>query len=169
MRILGICLIVFACVGFGLSLCRARQCRIRSLRELERALGMLAGELGTSVRPTGMLCTLLAERCRGEIELFFQSVVSAIPDLAERSFAEIWESAAQRSLSSLRPEERALVAGLGGSIGRFELDRQLEAVELCRREIHSALEEAGKNYPGERKLCLGLSASAAAMLAILLL
>lgn len=169
MRTLGICLVVLACVGFGLSLCMARQRRIRVLRELEKALGILAGELGTSVRATGALCTLLAENCAGEVGAFFQGVVSAIPDLAERSFAEIWEDSALRTLASLRAEERSLVAGLGGSIGRFELERQLEAVALCRRELRSALEEARRSYPAERKLCLGLSVSAGAMLAILLL
>jgi len=169
MRFLGTCLVVLACIGFGLGLCGTRLRRIRVLRELERALGLLAGELGTSVRPTETLCALLARRCAGDVGSFFQSVVSALPTLAERPFAEIWEEAALCSLGCLRAEEQALVAGLGGSLGRFELARQLEAVELCREEIRSALREAKSAYPAEKKLCLGLSVSAAAMLAILLL
>lgn len=167
-RLPGCALILLAGLWLALQLCEALRRRLDTLWELDLALGLMQSELETSVRPTGELCALLAARCGGETGAFFRTLSASLTTLGERRFDELWTAALAAELHALSREDRRCLERLGQSLGRYELDRQLGALALCREQLRRSYEQGRAALPTQRRLTLGLSLAGAALLLIVL-
>lgn len=169
MKGLGAALILAGCLLSGALWTRTKSRRIRTLRQLCAALELLAGELETRAPPLPELAKLLAERAGGQAGTFFSLLSVSMEQLGRESFSQLWSRAAETVLESLGREEREEFAGLGMILGRCELARQLSALRACTAALRTNLREAEGLYPGQRRLSLGLTGAAAALLIIVLL
>ena len=167
-RLIGSTLVLAAGFALGAQQCAVHRRHMDLLWELELALGLLQNELETSVRPMPQLCALLAERCGGEVGRFFRTLVDSFPSLGERRFGELWSSAVD-ALPAVRPEDRRCLKRLGGSLGRYELDRQLQDLTLCREQLRRSWKQERDALPMHRRLAYGLSLAGAALLLIVVL
>ena len=168
-QLFGALCVLAACVSMGAVACAERRRRLSALDELTAALRRMRAELASHARPTAELCRMLGESAAGETGAFFTLLLHSLGELGERPFYALWREAAGKALRSLREEERESFARLGESLGRYELEEQLGAIESCLAFFDSAREKARAELPAQRKLTLGLALSAGAMLTILLL
>ena len=169
MKFLGLAMAALGCLGFALRDCSDRRRRIRTLQELSAALELMEGELGTNNLPMPELCSLLAALSSGAAAGFFSRLSESLCRLREEPFAALWREAVLAGLQDLSALEFDTVIRLGGSLGRYELSRQLGALRSCRTMLETSLETARRSYPGEQKLRIGLSVSAALLMVILFL
>lgn len=161
--------LIFTALAFGaLIYLKARRQRIELLSLLSAALDTAAGELSLRSLPLTRLFELLAKRSDGMAAEFFKALCTGMDRLSEEDFFTLWTNAAEEHLTALNTAEREEIARLGAVLGRYELPRQLEAIRGCRTAVDNALLQARQDYPTRRRLALGLSASAGALLIIIL-
>ena len=163
MNVLGLALTILGIVGIALHDCSCRRQRIQTLQELNTALELMEGELGTNNLPMPALCHFLSMQTAGAAARFFSQLAEGLGRLGELSFAELWQEAAEASFQNLGRSELETVVRLG----RYELHRQLGAIATCRTALETNLHAARRACPGEQKLTIGLSISAVLLLVIL--
>lgn len=168
-KIFGAALIIAALVLGALSYLKQRRERMRLLEQLSAALNMAAGELSLRALPLPRLFELLSGRAQGAAAEFFAALCDGMDRLGEENFSTLWDKAAREKLPELMPEEREELKRLGAVLGRYELERQLEALRACAAVFDGALCRARRDYPDRRRLTLGLSACAGVLLIILLI
>ena len=169
MRGIGAALAVLAFLWAGIRTVKSKKERITALWELELALELLRGELESRAPALPELCGFLRRRTAGTAQKLFSALDELLPVLGEEAFSTLWRSAVKKSCTMLEPVERAELAELGDVLGRYELQTQTERLRCCIMALRAHREEAQQNYPGQRRLCLGLSAAAGLLLAILFL
>ena len=169
MRYIGAAMILAssACLGFIFS--RSKKRHIEALRGMCGAFEIMAGELETRITPIPEVCVLLSKRCTGTAENFFTDLAASLDSLGDRDFAELWTAAAEKSLAVLNAQELDEVLALGNIIGRYELSEQTRALHICLNTLRTALDTAQREYPGEKKLGLGLTTAAGVLLIVVLL
>ena len=168
MKMLGAAAVMLASISGGLFAVTQKRRKLRCLRDLCDALTLLAGELEGKRAPMPELVQTVCHFASGEPHGFFTRLQEALSQLGVRSFHQLWKEAAEQRLPSLGGEELREWILLGRQLGRTELDRQLAALEGCRRFLSLCLEREEQAFRSERKLCLGLPAAMGALLLILL-
>lgn len=168
MKAAGAVLILLGFLAGGVNLCRSRRRRLSTLRELETSLQLLAAELETRASELQTIFSFLGDQ-KGETGAFFRELSENMDKLGEYSFRKIWESAVKRNLGSLRPDEREGVLRLGGSLGRYETQQQLQILHTVLSSLAKQRESASLDYPNERRLFLGLAVSFGCLAALVLL
>ena len=139
------------------------------MQQLLISLQIMEGELQTRETPFPELLKLLTEQCDGPAAAFYRAVSDKLPRLGEEAFSRLWRQSALDRLGCLRFDELDCLIRLGGSLGRYTLEQQLSALRSCQNVLAARLETGQRQYPEERRLSLGLSASAALLLVILLI
>ena len=167
-RIFGAGLILAALAFGALVYLNTRRQRIELMAQLSAALDTAAGELSLRSLPLPRLFELLEKRSGGAAAEFFGALCTGMDRLSEEDFSTLWESAAEEHLGLLHSTEREEIDRLGAVLGRYELQRQLAAVRDCRAAMDRALSSARQDYPTQRRLALGLSATTGALLIIIL-
>lgn len=135
---IGAILVMIGCGGAGFSMAAAYKREERTLRSLIGALDYMACELQFRLTPLPELCRQAGRECRG-------IVGGVLTDLAREMENQITPDADSCMYAALsRTENLPKVAGealrmLGTSLGRFDLQGQLQGLEqvrsFCRREL----------------------------------
>lgn len=155
-----------ALLGFQAAAGLRRQ--VRAVRELEDGLALLERELELSAPPLPCLLGRGAEHSRGPARALFQGCVRGLDSLDREDFSTLWRRLV-REQTGLTPEGQAVLFPLGDTLGRYEGERQQEALSAARRrlgELAGRL-EADSRRQGRVYQALGLSGGA--FLVILLL
>lgn len=142
--------------------------RVRAVRELEDGLALLERELELSAPPLPRLLGRGAEQSRGPARALFQGCVRGLDSLDRENFSTLWRRLV-REQTGLPAEGQAVLLPLGDTLGRYEGERQREALSAARRrlgELAGRL-EADSRRQGRVYQALGLSGGA--FLVILLL
>lgn len=169
MRYFGALMIFLASSGAGLIFLRAKKKRLAGIKNIYFALELLHAELVTRASPLPELCRLLEARSQGAAADFFGGLSGAMSELGERDFASIWRENARESFACLNSAELDEICRLGDVLGRYELQEQASALELCLTYLRSCQATAESNYPSEKKLGLGLTMAAGLLLIVVLL
>lgn len=165
----GALLILAGAVSIGLTLCRERQNRLRTLRELLSALEQLQGQLELRSPPLPDLFAELADCAQGECCGFLRGIAEDLDQLGERSFYELWRRQVQRCLVSLPPTARDELIRLGTVLGRLDLEAELRGLSACRKVLGGQLEQLRSQEPSRRRVILGLSAATGLVAVILMI
>lgn len=168
-KIFGAALIIAALSLGALSYLKQHRERMRLLEQLSAALDMAVGELSLRALPLPRLFELLSGRTQGAAAEFFSALCEGMDRLGDENFSTLWDEAATGKLPGLMPEEREELMRLGAVLGRYELERQLEALHACSAVLGDALCRTRRDYPERRRLALGMSACAGALMIILLI
>ena len=132
---------------------------------LEQLLGLLERESS----PMPELLRTLSERVDVTAGSFVNALRDSLETLGTYSFQELWE----RAVDTLPPEsDQEMIRILkkpGAILGRYELSRQLDAVNECLHELRQQVEKQRQEQPQRARLTLGLSLSGGLLLGILLI
>lgn len=142
--------------------------RVRAVRETEAGLALLERELELSAPPLPRLLERGAEHSQGPARALFQGCLRGLDSLDQEDFSSLWRRLV-REQTGLPAEGQAVLLSLGDTLGRYEGERQREALSAARRRLEELAGrlEADSRRQGRVYQALGLSGGA--FLVILLL
>lgn len=167
-RLIGAVLVAAGGAALGFQAAAGLGRRVRALEEMSQGLALLERELELNAPPLSRLLERGAERSRGPAEELFRGCLRGLDRLDREDFSTLW----RRLVSGCRAlgnEGQAVLDPLGDTLGRYDGERQREALSAARRrleELSARLEEDSRRQ-GRVYQALGLSGGA--FLVILLL
>lgn len=168
MRLMGAVLVAAGGAALGFQAAAGLRSQVRALGEMSQGLALLERELELSAPPLPRLLERGAEHSRGPARALFQGCVRGLDSLDREDFSTLWRRLV-REQTGLPAEGQAVLLPLGDTLGRYEGERQREALSAARRrleELAARLEEDSRRR-GRVYQALGLSGGA--FLVILLL
>lgn len=159
---IGAVLVVVSCAGFGFYLGRGYARQERMLRQLLSVLRLMQWELKFRLTELPELARMAARETTGQLSRVFADFARELDWHTEPDAAGCIHAAIRRSRELPMPV-KGLLRRLGSSLGRFDLEGQLEGLEAAVEECRALLEtvsvqrrERVRNYQ-----TLGLCAGAA--------
>ena len=169
MRIAGFALLQLAALLFSLLHIGSKKRGAACLASFCAMLEQLGGLLGRDAAPMPELIAALAPRAEGESAAFLRMLTASLDRLGEHRFCDLWKSALNDAGLTADRETVRELEELGAVLGRYELETQLRAVEACRSALNGRLEALRQDLPQTKRLTLGLSLAAAALVGIILI
>lgn len=167
-RMIGAVLVAAGAAWMGFQAAAGLHNRTRAIREMAGGLAVLERELELNAPPLSRLLVRGAAQSHGPAKILFQDCALGLDNLAQESFSLLWQRLTGR-LTELGPEGQAVLSSLGDTLGRYDGERQREALAAVRlrlEELAGCLEEDSRRL-GRVYQALGLSGGA--FLVILLL
>ena len=164
---IGVLLVVAGCGGFGFVM-SAQQLRQEQLfRQLNRAVRLIEWELKYRLTELPELARMAGKECTGLLRRTFLDFARELDWQSEPDSGGCMHEAIKKN-KDLSPKTKALLRQLGSTLGRFDLEGQLQGLEAVRQACTVAIGElnADKKQRLRSYRTLGLCAGAA--LAILL-
>lgn len=168
-RFVGALLAFLGCFSMGLIKLKREKAELSALEAVCDALGQMRVELSSRLAPIPELAGILSRRTQGDARRFFALLCSKLNKLGERELCELWCECAETELCALNADALRDFIALGQILGRGELDLQLAAIARCEASSRQTLAEGRTRFAGQRRLTLGVSASAGLMLVIMLI
>lgn len=165
-RFIGAVLLIGGCGGFGFAIGSQYRREIRMLRQLLSALLTMEWELKYRLTPLPELCGICAAATSGPLRNLFEVLRK---ELVSGSFAEI-SGCMNGLLQTMELPQRCknCLQELGSSLGRYDLEGQLQGIGAVKERCGSYLEEMECNRPEQLRSYQTLALCAGAALVILL-
>lgn len=165
---IGAVLVIVGCGGFGFSLAAAQLREEAQLRQMIRMLKFMQRELRYRLTPLPELCRQAAGEGKGQLRAVMQYLAVELEGRERPDVTSCMRASLSRA-GELNRRMKGLLTRLGRSLGRFDLDGQLEGLEeildACREQLKDIQSEKATRLKSYRTL--GLCTGAA--LAILFL
>ena len=164
---IGIGVILFGCGGFGFRMASSHRQQMKELRQLLAALDIMAQELSYRMTPLPQLCLLTGNAVDGKIKALFRNLHTELQQqIAPDAGCCMNAILAKSTLSAIT---QRLLRNLGRTLGRFDLEGQLQGIGSVRQEATDALEKLSHDQEARLRSYQTLGLCAGAALAILLL
>jgi len=167
---MGAALVIGASAAFGLGSMWRMSLRVRVLRDLLTALGTMKNEICDRTTPLPTLIDHLAAETKPPVYRFFHRLQQKMADLGTRSFYAIWREAVEESGElELEETERATLADLGKTLGRYDIEEQAHTLRYTIRRLEGFLERAEekKRLQGKVHAVLGMAVGVFVVLILL--
>lgn len=164
---IGAVTILLGCGGVGFRLVANHRQQEKELRDLLSALDLMTCELRYRMTPLPELCLQIARVIRGAVGKVFRELHRELdrqiaPDAGCCMNAVLSDAALSGSV-------RQLLGTLGRTLGRFDLEGQLQGIEAVRMEAVQTLDTLTRNRDSRLRCYQTLGLCAGVALAILLL
>ena len=169
MKRIGALLIVCSCLLYCVRFIRSQRARLSELEGLASLLEGMGAELKERLTPLPELIGLMGGRAGGSALSFICELEKNMLRLGDESFADIWQDCFRRSFKLLDERESRAAMELGMSLGRFEVDAQLRAIDGCTRLLRERASELRREQRDKRRVHMGLACAGGAMLVIVLI
>ena len=160
-------LLLCACGAAGWERGRRRLRRAACLRQFQRELAAMERDMMFAGLPVAGLLRKASES-GGEAAAFFAACREDFIGSGCASLADSWRRASDRTELPLEPSDRALLAGAGGILGRYDGETQSRAMEGLQRQLASAAEEAEEEAKRLFRVDAALGITAGLFLVLLL-
>lgn len=161
-KIIGAILIIASCGGLGFSMCQNHRREEQAIEQLAQSLDWMVWELNYRMPPLAALCRGAAEAGRGAVSQVLQQLAYELdsqltPDISACMTAAI------AAVPRLPEKAAAHLKTVGTSLGRFDLQGQISALEmaaaLCKRDLQHM--SSGREIRMRNYQTLGLCTGAA--------
>lgn len=145
--------------------------RISDLKELNKLILLLRGDIRYAGTPLPEAVGSLAYRTEGEYRRFLLSVQEELDKLEGRTFNEIWRDCVDRELvdTSLNKKDKLLLTRLGENLGYLDKEMQLNTIDLYITQIQGELDDAVDNVKEKARLYNMLGIMAGVFITIVLI
>jgi len=140
--------------------------RISAMQHIIAFLRAIKRKLSVEPAPMREMFLSIEEQSCGTEKSFFGKISEDLNMLGERSFFDIWCANIEIFFPELLRSERYELNNLGSVLGSCPVDMQLAYVSSCEEYFMQILHRDKLQYPQKQKLCIGLSAAAAAAVII---
>lgn len=122
--------------------------RLYTLKEMQRGVSLLKGEIEYGRTPLPEACLAVSHRIRGSGQIFFRLVSEGL-ERGGGTVEEIWRQTMKNAFENRQLGQRDYeeLGRLGNTLGYLDVEMQVRAMELCMRR----LEESISDYEKERK------------------
>ena len=165
-NLLGMILIVVACVLFAYYKVHDIKQKLINLGEMERALFLMQHEVAFSGRELWEACDGLASVLTGQVSDLFFSVSDRLKADETLSFEEAFSQMAEGLFS---PETQTILKSFAATFGTLSREIESSAIVHCMESLSRLKEEETKQYQQNRKLIYTLCIGAGLSVLILLI
>lgn len=166
-KAIGAVLIVCCCGGYGMLLASAHRKEVSQLHQLARVLDIMQSELAYRLTPVPQLCQIAARDLPAVLATVFETVADELEGKDCPEVADAFDIAL-REQKELTPAVRMILKNLGHTLGRFDLQGQLQGFSQCAQECTHKLKELETNQQQRLRSYQTLGFCAGAALAIIL-
>ena len=161
LRLMGAVLVAAGGAVLGFQAAAGLRNKARAVRQMEDGLALLERELELSAPPLPQLLERGAARSQGPARVLFQRCVQGLDRLDREDLSSLWRRLI-REQGELTPEGQAILLPLGSTLGRYDGERQMEALSAARRRRGELAGrwEADSRRQGRVYQALGLSGGA---------
>ncbi len=168
LKLIGAVCIIAACGGVGFSMAAAHRREEQALRQLIRALDYMGCELQYHLTPLPELCRHAAAECGGCIRQVLLALAAELESQVAPDVSTCMNAAIAK-IPRIPQRLRGELARFGSSLGRFDLQGQLDGLEAARQQFRRDLENLSKNRDVRLRSYQTLGLCAGSALAILFL
>lgn len=163
---IGAVLVIVGCGGFGFSLAAGHRRQEQLLHQLIRALQYMEWELQYRLTPLPELCRNAGKEAGGILR---DILLNLARELDWQASPDVYScmTAALKQSRDLPQNTKKLLLHLGRSLGRFDLQGQIQGLEAVRTACEGELAALGKNRDVRLRTYQTLGLCAGAALAIL--
>ena len=165
-KICGALLIVACCGGIGILFANTQRLEVRLLHQLLRVLELMKSELSYRLTSVPQLCRICSDALSEPLRGIFAAVADKLDNQtcvdAERAFHTVLQE------MNLPSQTKATLQNLGQTLGRFDLQGQLNGFSQCAQECTHKLNELECNQQQRLRSYRTLGFCAGVTLAILL-
>lgn len=138
-RYYGALLLIAGCSGFGYSMVISHRREVSMLRHLIYALQDMEWELKYHLTELPDLCQIAADRVKGPLKEIFSTLSgrlkrNEVTDISGSLNAILWNT-------HLPKRVRKNLRLLGNSLGKYDLDGQIQGLEMIRQQCRKDLNE----------------------------
>lgn len=167
-RLIGAVMILAACTGCGFSAAAGKRREEKLLYQLLHILQFMESELRYRMTPLPELCRMAAGEVPGTLRTVFLNLYRELSWQKLPDAASCMAAAIQRT-GEMPGRIRRLLAQFGQTLGRFDLEGQLQGIRALQRRCEDALESIRQNRDERLRSYRTLGVCCGAALAILLL
>ena len=131
---IGVWLVGISATWLGIGAAREEYWQARKLDELEQALAALQRELELAAVSLPQMLLRLEKQCGGSGGELFARVRAGMEQLEEKTMDQIWREALDQ-LEPIDPDGRQCMQPLGGILGGYGAQEQIQGVEIARRRL----------------------------------
>ena len=131
-RLVGAVLVAAGCGFLGLQAAAGLRGQVRALEEASEGLALLERELELNAPPLSRLLACGTARGRGPAKALFQGCLLGLDNLDREDFSALWRRQVS-GCGGLGPEGQAVLLPLGDTLGRYDGERQREALAAASR------------------------------------
>ena len=168
-RLVGAALVAGGSALLGLLAVSGLDRRVRDLAALAAGLEQMTRELDYRLAPLPELLSAAAEAAGGRAGEFFRRAAEGARRLEGRRFQDCWEDALADAGLGIESQDRAVLTGLGGVLGRYDGESQSAALREAAERLARLGDEAAERRKQSGRVYGALSLTAGAFLLILLI
>lgn len=166
LKLIGAVLIIAGCAGVGFSMAAAHRREETALRQLIGALDYMGCELQYHLTPLPELCRNAAAESGGTVSQTLLCLASELENQIAPDASACMNVAVSKA-SKLPQRAKQNLLALGSSLGRFDLQGQLNGLEAARKQCRRELDELSKDRDVRLRSYQTLGLCAGSALAIL--
>lgn len=159
LKMLGCCLVLFACVRVGILLKGSLKKREKELTAFLCALQSLETEISYGVTPLPAALQTAGKAAGGTIGKFFWQTGKSLQETKGKTSAEIWQeqlSQFQDELT-LQLDDLELIRKFGIGLGTSDVKDQIKRIQLLAVQVRQRIDAAAEKWDKMGKVYLGLS------------
>lgn len=146
MKIIGCIMVVLSSAGVGFYYSSEIKSRIDDLKELQKLIGLLRGDIRYASTPLPEAIHSISKRHNGKFFPFFNCISIQLEELSGRTFSQIWKSATECELmnSSLTKKDKLHLIQFGDTIGYLDKEMQLNTLDLYLSQLDYEISDLSK-------------------------
>lgn len=161
-------MIVIGCGSCGFSIAAGKRKEEQMLCQLIRILRFMEAELRYRLTPLPDLCRLASCEVKGTLRVVFLNLYRELSWQKMPDAASCMSAAIQRT-GEVPGRIRRILIQFGQTLGRFDLEGQLQGIQSVRNRCEESLESIRKNRDERLRSYQTLGVCAGAALAIILI
>lgn len=148
LKLAGMFLVVLACTSLGIGMGRELLERVNALKELERLLAMLKGEIQYAATPLQEAFAQLSGRGGGRYRAFLCGLSHTMDEREGKSIGELFGECADQFLqtSGLSRGDIEQLVRLGARLGYLDRETQVRTLALYQEELARERAQAQDDY-----------------------
>lgn len=167
LKLFGAILVIAGCGGFGILIAVTHKKEVNALDALLQTLDFLMNELRYRLSPLPELCSMAANITNGTLHEFFLRLEKEMNKHISHN-ASACVTAVLDKMDCIPSTAKDLLQRMGDSLGQFDVEGQLNALEALRLQAAEIKENQSKNLNERLRSYQTLGLCAGAALAILL-
>lgn len=162
--------VIIGCSGLGIWYSIRFLIRYNILRELERGILILRGEISYGRTPLPQAFEQMAGRTGGTVSCFFQKIASLLEE-GVADYETLWNKTIQEFFTDreMGAEDRKELIQLGNTVGYLDIEMQIQSLELYQNRLCTGIRRMEQEKEKYMKLYPVLGTMCGAILCIMML
>lgn len=162
--------VLVGCSGLGIWYSLLFLSRLKILREMERGILILKGEIAYGRTPLPQAFEQMAERTTGTVSDFFRTTACLL-DEGKEDYQTLWKRTIRQFFTEneMKKEDKKEFVDLGRTLGYLDAGMQMKSLELYQERLHKSIKGLEQEKEKYMKLYPVLGTMCGVLLCIIML